>query len=129
MARNPEHTLARLTVVAVVAVALLLIGSTPIREAPGVTSKVNGCATNINLINSQIELYHANTRSWPADLTVVTDNTSYFPDGPPICPLTGLAYPDTLVNNRIDTSGHNPHPWPGSDSSQKSQHSGPPRQW
>ena len=53
MAGDPEHTVARLTVVAIVAVALLLIGSTPVGEAPGVTrlaAKVNGCATNIDLI-------------------------------------------------------------------------------
>jgi competence protein ComGC len=83
-AKDPEHTLARLTVVAVVIVALLLIGSTPIAEAPGVTSGVNGCAANVDLINTQVELYYAHTGEWPATLDVVRQDTDhYFPDGPP----------------------------------------------
>jgi competence protein ComGC len=100
MARDPEHTLAGLTVVAVVAAALLLIGSTPIREAPGVPAKVNGCATNIDLINSQIELYYANTGSYPATLNVLTADPDYFPDGPPVCPVMENPYSNALVNNR-----------------------------
>jgi competence protein ComGC len=110
MARDPEHTLARLAVVAVVAAALLLIGSTPVGEVPGVPAKVSGCVTNIDLVNSQIELYYANTGSYPATLNALTRDTDYFPDGPPVCPVTENPYSNVLVNNRVDTSGHDPHP-------------------
>jgi competence protein ComGC len=107
MARDPEHTLARLTVVAVVAVALLLIGSTPTAEAPGVTSRVNGCATNIDLINSQLELYYANTGEWPATLDVLTADTDYFPNGPPVCPASRLPYRNALTgSNKVDDALH-----------------------
>jgi hypothetical protein len=112
MAKDPEHTLARLTVVAIVAVALLLIGSTPVGEAPGITgltARANACHTNIDLINSQIELYYANNGAYPANLTALTEDTTYFPDGAPVCPVTENPYSDALVNNRVDTSGHEPH--------------------
>ena len=71
------------------------------------TAKANACATNIDMINSQIELYYANTGSYPADLPTLTGNTAYFPDGAPVCPVTGLAYPDALTaENRVDASAH-----------------------
>ena len=107
MPRDLEHTIARLTVVTLVVLVLLIAASTPIAEAPGGTAKKNGCHTNIDTINSQIELYYANTGNWPADLAIVTGNTAYFPDGAPTCPVSGGAYPATLVNNRVDTTGHN----------------------
>jgi general secretion pathway protein G len=69
-------------------------------------AKVNGCKTNIDMINWQIELYYSNTGSWPAVLTDVTQNTDYFPDGEPVCPVTEATYPNALINNRVDTSGH-----------------------
>ena len=113
MTRDPEHTLTRLTVVAVVAVALLLIGSTPVGEAPGVTeltARANGCYTNIDLLNVQLELYNANTGGYPANLVILAADTGYFPDGVPVCPVTGNPYPATLVTNRVDASSHDPHP-------------------
>ena len=71
------------------------------------TAKANACATNIDLLNSQLELYNANTGGYPANLSTLTGNTAYFPDGAPVCPVTGLPYPDALTaNNRVDASAH-----------------------
>jgi competence protein ComGC len=71
------------------------------------SAKANGCKTNIDLINSQIELYYANNGSWPATLDVVTGDTDYFPDGEPTCPVTDATYSNTLTaNHRVDTTGH-----------------------
>ena len=73
-------------------------------------AKINACATNIDLLNSQIELYFANEDAYPADLAALTSDVDYFPDGAPVCPF-GVAYVNGLtVNNRVDTTGHNPHP-------------------
>ena len=69
-------------------------------------AKANGCKTNIDTLNCQIELYYANNGAYPADLTAVSTNVAYFPDEVPTCPMTGAAYPATLVNNRVDDSGH-----------------------
>ncbi len=68
-------------------------------------AKANACATNIDLMNSQIELFNATTGAYPALLSTITGDTDYFPDGAPVCPF-GVAYPDALVNNRVDASGH-----------------------
>ena len=71
------------------------------------TAKANACKTNIDLLNAQIELYYATNGSYPANLSAITGNTSYFPDGAPICPVTDAAYADILVDDRVDTTGHN----------------------
>jgi len=51
------------------------------------TAKVNACRSNVDALNSQIELYKANTNSWPAALTDVSNDPNYFPDGLPKCPF------------------------------------------
>ena len=69
-------------------------------------AKVNTCATNIDLINAQLELYHHNTGSWPTMLDDLTKDKDYFPDGEPVCPITGEEYVMN-ADHRVDTSGHN----------------------
>ncbi len=54
------------------------------------TAKANGCKTNVDLLNSQIELYYANNDSYPNNLTTITQDTDYFPDGEPVCPVTAI---------------------------------------
>ena len=70
------------------------------------TAKANACKTNIDTINSQIELYYANNQAWPNNLKEVTIDTDYFPDGEPVCPITGAEYPNALVNNRVNDIAH-----------------------
>lgn len=50
-------------------------------------TKDRACRTNVDLMNRQIELYHTITGSWPQQLTDVTEDSDYFPDGPPECPF------------------------------------------
>ena len=88
-----------LGVLAAIAIPRIIGGS--------VAAKANGCKTNVDLINSQIELYYANTSGWPTNLQQLTQDTDYFPDGEPICPVTELTYPNPLTaNNRVDASAH-----------------------
>lgn len=92
-------------------IVVLILGALAAIAVPRIlggaaTAKANACATNIDMINSQIELYYANTGSWPANLQTVTQDTDYFPDGEPTCPVTGGTYANVLVNNRVDTTGH-----------------------
>lgn len=109
MRSKKGFTLVELMIVVLILGALAAI-AIPRIIGGATTARENACATNIDLINSQIELYYANTGGWPATLDVVTGNTAYFPDGEPVCPITDAVYNNVLVNNRVDTTGHNPHP-------------------
>lgn len=105
MRTNKGFTLVELMIVVLILGALAAI-AIPRITGGAATAKTNACHTNIDLINSQIELYYATNSAWPADLEIITKDTSYFPDGEPVCPVTGNKYPKALVNNRLDASAH-----------------------
>lgn len=67
-------------------------------------AKRNVCKSNIDLINSQIELYYTTTGTWPKKLKDVTENLDYFPDGEPECPF-GKKY-NMNNDHRINTNNH-----------------------
>lgn len=99
-------TLIELLIVVLILGALAAIAIPRLTQSAD-TAKKNACKTNIDIINSQIELYAAeNDGSYPGTLTVITDSTTYFPDGAPKCPVTDANYPSALVNNRVDDSAH-----------------------
>jgi competence protein ComGC len=92
-------------------IVVLILGALAAIAVPRIiggaaAAKANGCKTNIDLINSQIELYYANNSAWPADLDDLTGDTDYFPDGEPTCPVSDATYANVLVNNRVDASAH-----------------------
>lgn len=68
------------------------------------TARISACSTNIDTLNSQIELYNANEGSWPASLAALTSDPNYFPDGAPTCPF-GTAY-NYNASHRIDPHSH-----------------------
>jgi prepilin-type N-terminal cleavage/methylation domain-containing protein len=99
-------TLIELLIVVVILGVLAAI-AIPRISASAYNAKKNACHTNINTINSQIELYAAdNNGTYPANLQVVTDSVTYFPSGSPQCPVTEANYPSSLINNRVDDSAH-----------------------
>jgi prepilin-type N-terminal cleavage/methylation domain-containing protein len=68
------------------------------------TARISACSTNIDMLNSQIELFNANEGSWPGSLVAISTDPNYFPDGAPTCPLsTGYNY---NASNRIDAHSH-----------------------
>lgn len=82
-------TLIELLIVVVILAALAMIAIPRISQSAD-NAKQNACDTNIDVINSAIEMYHVdNDGTWPAALTDVTGSTTYFPDGAPACPLGG----------------------------------------
>lgn len=104
MKSRKAFTLVELLIVVLILGALAAIAIP--RIIGGATSaKINACKTNIDLINSQVELYYANNDSWPDDITDVTENTDYFPDGAPECPF-GVGYA-LNANHRVNATTHN----------------------
>jgi prepilin-type N-terminal cleavage/methylation domain-containing protein len=105
MRRRGGFTLVELMIVVLILGALAAI-AIPRIMGGAVVARANACRTNIDLLNSQLELYNANTGGYPATLAVLTADTDYFPDGAPTCPVLVGTYPDALVNNRVDVALH-----------------------
>ena len=73
-------------------IAVLILGALAAIAIPRITGSaftagVNACRKNVDIINSQIELYYSNTATWPAEIGKITKDPNYFPDGPPLCPF------------------------------------------
>ncbi len=91
-------------------IVVLILGALTVIAVPRITggaqvAKISSCETNVDMINSQIELYYQNTGDWPNNLKKVTDDPNYFPDTTaPACPL-GTAY-NYNASNRIDAHSH-----------------------
>jgi prepilin-type N-terminal cleavage/methylation domain-containing protein len=104
MKSRKGFTLVELLIVVLILGALAAI-AIPRIIGGATNAKINACKTNVNLINSQIELYFANNDAWPSALTDVTEDTDYFPDGPPECPF-GTAYSMNNTTHRVTAHDH-----------------------
>lgn len=105
MRREKGFTLVELLVVVLILGALAAIAIPRISQSAE-TAKINACKTNVNLINSQIELYRANTGKWPTSLEdLVKESSDYFPDGLPECPF-GKDFPYKLDDKTNRVTGH-----------------------
>jgi general secretion pathway protein G len=102
-------TLIELLIVVVILAALAMIAIPRVSQSAS-TAKRNACATNIDLVNSAIEMYQIDspTGAWPATLAAVTGSVTYFPDGAPTCPF-GTAYAWNAATHRVIATTHT-HP-------------------
>ena len=101
-------TLVELLIVVLILAALSAIAIPRITQSAQ-NAKIKACHTNIDVINSSIELYAADhDGKYPADLEVITNDLSYFPDGEPKCPVSNpmIVYPKELKNNRVNDADH-----------------------
>jgi general secretion pathway protein G len=98
-------TLVELLVVVLILGALAFVAIPRISQS-STTAKTNACSTNVDLINSQIELYYATEGSWPANLAAITENTDYFPDGVPTCPFSTAYSYNTATHRATAHSSH-----------------------
>ena len=89
---------------------VLILGALTAIAIPRITggafrAGVNTCKHNVDIMNSQIELYYSRTGSWPTDLGQVTKDPNYFPDGPPECPFN-IPYVMITTNGKYRVSEH-----------------------
>ena len=91
-------TLIELLIVVLILAALAAIAIPRISQS-ATNAKTTACDTNVDLVNSAIEMYNADNGSYPAAMTDVTQSTAYFPDDEPICPLGGTY--SMNANNRV----------------------------
>ena len=104
MYRTKAFTLVELLVVVMILGALAAI-AVPRMISGATNAKIRACETNVDLINSQIELYFANENAWPTGLETVTGSADYFPDGAPECPF-GTDYRYNATTHRIPNHTH-----------------------
>jgi prepilin-type N-terminal cleavage/methylation domain-containing protein len=90
MRQEKGFTLIELLVVIAILGVLAMIAIPRITTSTA-TAKTNACKTNIDIMNTQIEMYYADKGSYPTSLATVTNDPCYFPDGAPVCPSTGLS--------------------------------------
>ena len=81
-------TLIELLIVVLILAALSAIAIPRISQSAQ-NAKANACDTNVDVINSAIEMYNADNDGYPATLNLVTGSLNYFPDNAPSCPLSG----------------------------------------
>ena len=89
---------------------VLILGALAAIAIPRITggafnAGVNACKKNVDIMNTQIELYYSKNGSWPADLGEVTKDPNYFPDGPPECPFE-TPYVLITANDKYRVSEH-----------------------
>ncbi len=106
MARKQRKgvTLIELLIVVLILGALSAIAIPRISQSAS-NAKSKTCDTNVDVINSAIEMYNADTGGYPATLATVTGSTTYFPDGAPVCPFA-TAYVMNATTKRVAGHSH-----------------------
>lgn len=104
MHRKKAFTLVELLVVVMILGALAAI-AVPRMISGATNAKSKACATNVDLLNSQIELYYANEEKWPKSLSAITQDPNYFPDEVPECPFD-VKYKYNATTHRVSSHTH-----------------------
>jgi len=95
-------TLIELLIVVIILGALAAL-AIPRISTSATTAKQNTCATNIDIINSQMEIYFAEHGSYPTLVNLFAD-ANYFPDGAPVCAVDAAATYSLNAHNRATCS-------------------------
>jgi type II secretion system protein G len=79
-------TLIELLIVVIILGALAAI-AIPRITTSSTTAKKNACTTNVDTLNTAMEMYKMDKGTYPSLDTLTTD-PCYFPDGTPVCPFS-----------------------------------------
>ena len=102
MSKRKGITLIELLIVVIILGALAAL-AIPRISTSATTAKQNTCDTNIDVINSQMEVYFAEHGSYPAIDDLFAD-ANYFPEGAPICAVDAADTYSLNGNNRAECS-------------------------
>jgi type II secretion system protein G len=97
-------TLIELLIVVIILGALAAIAIPRIASSAN-NAKKNACNTNVDTLNTSIEVYNNDKGAYPTSLTILTNDVNYFPDGAPACPF-GVAYVFSTTTNRVAFHSH-----------------------
>lgn len=76
-------------------------------SASATTARQNACFQNKAEINSAVERYYFENGALPAN---TSDLAAYFPDGVPVCPVSGSAYALDSTTKRVTSHSGSTHP-------------------
>ena len=97
-------TLIELLIVVIILGALAAIAIPRITTST-TTAKSNACQTNVDTLNTAVEMYQIDTGAYPGSLAVLTSDANYFPDDAPVCPF-GTAYDYDTGTHRVGEHTH-----------------------
>ena len=105
--KNKGVTLIELLIVVIILGVLAAI-AIPRMSTSAYNAKKYACYTNVDILNTQLEMYAADgDGSYPDALSDLTADANYFPDGAPVCAFDSAAYPDALTaDDRVDATSH-----------------------
>jgi general secretion pathway protein G len=76
-------------------------------SASSVTAKQNACFQNKAEINSAVERHYFEIGALPTNTAALS---AYFPDGVPVCPVSGGAYALDATSKRVTSHTGSTHP-------------------
>jgi len=92
-----------LAVVTLIGIIAMIV--VPRFAGSGTQAKTNACNVNKGNIEVQAQLWFRNKGGWPAaDLSNLSADKKYFPEGVPTCPVDGSNYSFDKATQRV--SGH-----------------------
>jgi prepilin-type N-terminal cleavage/methylation domain-containing protein len=104
MVKRKALTLVELVIVVLIIGTLAMV-AVPRLSSSATNAKIKTCDTNVDLINTRIELFVASDDIWPTALSDIIQNTDCFPDGVPVCPF-GAAYVMDGPTHRVVNHDH-----------------------
>jgi prepilin-type N-terminal cleavage/methylation domain-containing protein len=103
MSKRKGITLIELLIVVIILGALAAL-AIPRISTSATTAKQNTCDTNVDVINSQMEVYFAEKGEYPADTDALFADANYFPEGAPICAVDAADTYSLNGNGRAECS-------------------------